>query len=123
MFVLLEHRVSSSPGAEPHWDLLVEVPAREGLPTWRLARNPVEVGGQIPAQRLPDHRRLYLDYEGEIAGGRGSVRRVDRGPASVLCFEGDRLLVALDGRHLHGRFEIAAEPAGQMVFRPATESE
>jgi hypothetical protein len=29
----------------------------------------------LNAQRLPNHRRAYLDYEGEVSEGRGSVRR------------------------------------------------
>ena len=27
----------------------------------------------------PDHRRLYLDYEGPVLGGRGEVNRIDSG--------------------------------------------
>lgn len=33
----------------------------------------------LPAQRLPDHRRLYLDYEGAVSGNRGHVSRLARG--------------------------------------------
>ncbi len=36
---------------------------------------------RFDAVRLPDHRRLYLDYEGPLTNNRGSVRRV----ASGLC--------------------------------------
>jgi hypothetical protein len=30
-------------------------------------------------ERLPDHRTLYLDYEGPISRDRGSVRKIARG--------------------------------------------
>ena len=31
------------------------------------------------AIRLPDHRKHYLDYEGEVSGDRGTVSRIDSG--------------------------------------------
>lgn len=36
----------------------------------------LEPGARLELERLADHRRLYLDYEGPIAGDRGVVRRV-----------------------------------------------
>jgi len=102
--------------------LLVELPGRERLPTWRLARNPVEATDEIPAERLPDHRRFYLDYEGEVSGDRGVVRRADRGPATIEHFEDDRVTVVLKGERLQGRFEIALQESGQAVFREALEA-
>ena len=126
MFALLEHDTSTAAGVTPagrgrHWDLLVEVPGCERLPTWRLARNPLADTGEIPAQRIGDHRRLYLEYEGEISGGRGLVRRIDAGAATIAGLEDDRLVVVLAGRHLRGPFEIAAGFSGEMVFRRARE--
>ena len=37
--------------------------------------------------RIRDHRRLYLDYEGEITGGRGYVTRVAGGDCEVVVAE------------------------------------
>lgn len=34
--------------------------------------------------RLPDHRAIYLTYEGELSGGRGWVRRIASGRALWL---------------------------------------
>jgi hypothetical protein len=122
MFVLLEHDTTTlhapaPAGRDVHWDLLIEAPGRELLPTWRLAHNPVTTSGEIPAERLKDHRRLYLDYEGEISGGRGRVRRVDRGLATVERLDADTLVVALEGSVLRGRFEITCETGGQATLR------
>lgn len=124
MFVLLEHdttAAASVPATERgrHWDLLVEAPGFERLPTWRLARNPLDDLGEIPAARIGDHRRLYLEYEGEVSGGRGVVRRVDRGAATVEHLTGERLHVTLSGRALRGRFGIAPSASGQLIFRRA----
>ncbi|MEP3478029.1 MAG: hypothetical protein ABJZ55_02165 [Fuerstiella sp.] len=58
-----------------HWDLLLDVSEDQKLRTWRLLSSPV-LETWIAAEPLPDHRRVYLDYEGEISGNRGSVKRI-----------------------------------------------
>ncbi len=121
MFVLLEHDTPpNTDAATPravHWDLLVDAPGSEPLPTWRLAQNPLNLTDDVPAERIPDHRRRYLSFEGALSGGRGSVRQIDRGPAEIERLDGARLVVDLRGEHLRGRFEIAANDAGQLVLR------
>ena len=64
-FVILEHHWNGV-----HWDLMLEVDDR--LRTWALDA-PIAPGMDVPARRLPDHRAVYLDYEGAISGGRGSA--------------------------------------------------
>jgi hypothetical protein len=59
-----------------HWDLLLE--DGDVLLSWRLLAEP-GVGQSIPAERNVDHRKRYLDYEGPVSGGRGSVTRWDAG--------------------------------------------
>lgn len=69
-----------------HWDLMVE--NGDSLLTWELETLPEAVTGGQPlpwlARRLPDHRYVYLDYEGMLSGGRGQVARVAGGMADVL---------------------------------------
>ena len=55
-----------------HWDLLLEEEC--SARTWRLLRKPC-LGEPIAAEPLPDHRLMYLDYEGVVSGDRGSVKR------------------------------------------------
>jgi hypothetical protein len=51
-------------------------------------------GAALPAERLADHRRLYLDYEGEISGNRGRVVRLIRGCVlAVSAAESSRSLL------------------------------
>ena len=70
-FVILEH---DHPFL--HWDFLLE---SNGVAlTWRLLQRP-NVKVWIPAEALPEHRLLYLDYEGPVSAGRGRVSRVDSG--------------------------------------------
>ncbi len=66
-FVILEH---DHPFL--HWDLLLEEEC--SARTWRLLRKPC-LGEPIAAEPLPDHRLMYLDYEGVVSGDRGSVKR------------------------------------------------
>ena len=73
-FVILSHR---SPTDE-HWDVMLE--ADFALATWSIPPQcPAGDSFTCPAIRLPDHRKDYLDYEGEISEGRGTVSRISAG--------------------------------------------
>ncbi|MEP0845574.1 MAG: hypothetical protein HRF50_02000 [Phycisphaerae bacterium] len=110
-FALLEH--STDQGT--HWDLLIEQPGGETLATWRLSTDPTAATTPIPAQRIQDHRRIYLTFEGPLAGGRGEVRRLDAGKAEWLERTAERTAMRLHGAKLNGEFEIAARE-GRMRF-------
>jgi hypothetical protein len=88
-FVILEHDFPKL-----HWDLMVEM--GDVLWTWRLPI-PLEYGTAVSAERTFDHRLLYLDYEGAISGGRGIVRRIDRGSYEVVSQTSEQLIVRLRG--------------------------
>ena len=90
-FVILAH---TGHGAE-HYDLMLE---RAGaLATWQLTCLPasLEPGRALPARKLPDHRTAYLDYEGPVRGGRGSVRRAAGGTYEALLVEPDCWVIRL----------------------------
>jgi hypothetical protein len=102
-FVLLEHD-----HPHRHWDLLLE--AGSILRSWRLSAPPGSAD-VILVEPTPDHRLLYLDYEGPVSGDRGSVRRWDAG-----TFEWDqdselRIGVRLSGQRLRGLLLIEASRA------------
>jgi hypothetical protein len=65
----------------PHFDLMFEFAPGSALATWRLDQWPVVHSMKV--ERLGDHRREYLDYEGPLTGDRGYVRRVDLGECEV----------------------------------------
>ena len=113
MFVLLEHTTHDG----VHWDFIIEVPGRKLLPTWRLLHNPLEATGDIPAEPIADHPPHFLDYEGPVREGLGSVQRLDRGAATVLDFDARNLRVELSGEHLRGVIEITGSPDGRARFR------
>src|SRR5438094_6028330 len=106
-FVILEH---DHPVL--HWDLMLE---RDGvLRTWRLAK-PLEGPDPVAAEASFDHRVVYLDYEGPVSGGRGVVRRWDRGSYSLLD-ESDGLRLRLDGQRLSGVFTLRQTGQTEWTF-------
>ena len=63
---------------------------------------------------MKDHRKLYLDYEGEISGSRGTVKIWDTGTYLVDCWEEKHIRVALSGRQVRTRLRLdRAETTGQ----------
>ncbi|MGE3820644.1 MAG: DNA polymerase ligase N-terminal domain-containing protein [Isosphaeraceae bacterium] len=101
-FALLEHRWNGV-----HWDFMLERPETGTLRTWAIDA-PIEPERELPARALADHRLDYLDYEGEVSGGRGSVRRVDRGEYTTVEWEKDRVVVRVEGVQLVGLVGLTA---------------
>ena len=66
---------------EPHFDLLFETYPGSDLATWRSSIWPIE--NPTTLKRLKDHRRIYLEYEGELTEHRGQVVRVAEGTCRV----------------------------------------
>src|SRR5712692_5038328 len=97
-FVILEH---DQPAL--HWDLMLE--AGEVLVTWRLAAPPSPAQA-VRAQRLADHRKAYLDYEGPVSGGRGTVTRWDDGTFEWLEDVDECKVVRLAGKRVNGTFRL-----------------
>jgi len=102
-FVILRHE--SPPNAErgSHWDLMLE--NRGILLTWELPQLPP---GPLPAafeqlgiHRLPDHRIDYLEYEGPVSNGRGTVERVDFGDYQLTNASAEAIKVNVIGSRFH----------------------
>ena len=97
-FVILEHAWNGV-----HWDVMLE---SEGtLRTWAIDA-PIVGGIDLPARALPDHRLAYLNYEGEISGGRGTVRRWDAGTYEAERWTDSEVRVRLAGAQLVGTAEL-----------------
>lgn len=104
-FVVLRHDVPVGEealrgGRRLHWDLMLETGGL--LRTWALAEQPNPAGLNCFAERLADHRLLYLDYEGEISGGRGAVSRLDGGDYAAIDSDDSTIVVRLNGALLKG---------------------
>lgn len=66
------------PDGSSHFDWLIDRPGAPRVPTFRCDASPASAEA-FDADRLPDHRRIYLEYEGPISGDRGRVDRVASG--------------------------------------------
>jgi hypothetical protein len=108
-FVVLEHDWNGV-----HWDLMLEVDG--ALRTWAIDET-IAAGRDLPARALPDHRLHYLEYEGEISGGRGSVRRVDRGLYESRLWTPELIRVRLDGAQVSGEAVLLRLETG-LTARP-----
>jgi hypothetical protein len=106
-FVVLEHVWNGV-----HWDFMLE----EGdvLRTWAIDA-PIVAGQELPVRPLANHRRTYLDYEGEVSGERGHVRRIDSGTYRVITWAADRIRVELSGSQLAGEVELRESAPGPGV--------
>ena len=96
-----------------HWDFLLE--QHGTLRTWRLLEEPdasaIQAGKRVAvaAEALADHRLEYLDYEGEVSGGRGEVRRWDRGEYQIVDDNSPEFAVRLSGTMLNCRACLQAD--------------
>lgn len=85
-----------------HFDLMVE--RGDALKTWRLETTAF----QFPqaAKQVKDHRKMYLDYEGEVSGGRGTVKIWDTGDTLVDRWDEKHIRIAVAGRQLKTRLRL-----------------
>ena len=110
-FVILLHRL----GDGEHWDLMIERGSL--LATWQLTRNPLDPGHwPIPARRIGDHRKAYLEYEGPLTRNRGSVTRIESGTAKLTEHDPTRYTLQLTGTKLSGDFTLAHTADDQWTF-------
>ena len=95
-----------------HWDFLLEMgPVAR---TWALPRAPRSgeemLCEEMSCEELPDHRLAYLDYEGPVSGGRGSVSCWDRGTYRMDRQSDRELVLDLSGERLSGPAVLSRPP-------------
>jgi hypothetical protein len=117
-YVILHHVTPAAAPRPPHWDLLLETAAT--LRTWALAEPP-EADRGIAADLLADHRAAYLDHEGPVAGGRGTVTRWDAGTFDWTVQQADRVVIAVAGQRLRGWVRLALTPTGSWELAYSTQ--
>ena len=91
-------------GLPDHFDWLIDQPERDEehrLITFKCDQFPTQAQRLI-ATKSPDHRAIYLDYEGDIGQGRGQVVRVLQGYVLEFSMTHDTLRCDVDW-HGNGR--------------------
>ena len=101
-FVLHRHFTEND-----HFDLMID----DGGPltTWRLNpefRDNLRASGQASCERITDHRRDYLEYEGPTKSGSGRVEKHDSGKCIISGSEEDGLYCEFEGTILKGAYLI-----------------
>src|SRR5579862_9794749 len=86
-FVVLHH--TGWPGQADHYDLMLQV--RPGtsdddrvLKTFATCCDQFPTGDIDVFRLVEDHRRAYLQFEGDLSGKRGQVRRADKGELTFV---------------------------------------
>ncbi|MEM8865343.1 MAG: DNA polymerase ligase N-terminal domain-containing protein [Planctomycetota bacterium] len=114
-YVLLRHECPEDYRDGPHWDLMLE--HADALRTWSLLTLPAawskdaSAAHAVEAKELPDHRVAYLTYEGEVSGGRGTVKQQAAGEYAVVSQDDDQLLVQATSGALVGEWRLTREQA------------
>ncbi len=102
-FVVHEHHATHL-----HWDFRLE---KDGvLKSWAVPKGPPEKKAvKRLAVRVEDHETGYVDFEGTIpkgSYGAGEVTIWDKGTYSVESESSKRIVFALKGKRLRGRFSL-----------------
>ena len=69
---------------------------------FNLNESPKHIINTINAvcRRNFDHRKFYLDYEGEISSNRGHVTRIESGNWELSAIHSDQITLVTTGRHI-----------------------
>jgi len=94
-----------------HLDWMIErAESGAGLISFRLDVGvDLSKAGGFSAERIGDHRREYLAYEGAVSGGRGEVVRIAEFGVLELVESGGGLRVVLERGASGGRMEWSGE--------------
>ena len=101
-----------------HYDCMFE--RGETLLTWRILTEhwPQFLEGiEVPAQRIQDHRKEYLTYEGPISCDRGRVELYDTGQYQSIAFDICMQSFELTGAKIIGQIILIHETEDSYRFR------
>lgn len=108
-----------------HFDWMIERPEPtddRSLRTWRTGIRPDQASA-FQGQQIGDHRSVYLEYEGELGGGRGRVERLASGLVRWDRCDQDRVALEVvwdNGQKL--RFEGQIQHGDWWWFQGSAES-
>ena len=114
VMALLHHE---RPDGSSHFDWMIQPdgPPTTPLITFRIERRLDDAGLEsFRARPLPDHRYVYLSYQGPVSGGRGKVTRLLKLPCEILERSSDTFAVRVDLGQ--GPRTIAGERRGELFL-------
>lgn len=113
-YVILFHETPPDYARGAHYDVMLE--SAGILRTWAIPQPPAD-GCEITAELLPEHRLFYLEHEGEVFGGRGSVSRWDAGTYQLHAETDLALQVEVTGERLRGNLTLTRDSPESIFWR------
>ena len=106
-----------------HWDLLLEQPTDFGekLLAFAALTPPEAWEHAVVVEKLPDHRLVYLDYQGPVSGNRGSVSRVLDGTIQWQEFSTTSLIAAVQSPGTRADADKVHMKQGELRIRKLTD--
>jgi hypothetical protein len=125
-FAVLHH--TGWPGRPDHYDLLLQYAEGDDdnsavLKTFATSRDEFSAT-HVQLKKIADHRRAYLEFQGELSGGRGRVARVDGGDLRIISNPGETwqdVRFALYGEKLRGNFRLHCANGTDFILESADE--
>ena len=108
-YVIHEHRHQDH---QTHWDLMLET--SNSLTTFRLPQPPAELPCRFVVEKIQDHQRRFLTYQGPVNQGKGSVKFADRGTYETVEKTTAAWTLKLTGRVLNCEVRLE-QTAGQLI--------
>lgn len=99
-----------------HFDLMID--NGERLATWKMSVAPETArDGELECERIGDHRRIYLDYQGPISGDRGHVTQHDAGQCLVTVMTESQWDIVFEGHRLNGYIRLMKSHRSKNAWR------
>lgn len=112
--VVLLHETPAGYPRGTHFDLMFEHAG--ALRTWAAESIP-KLNETLAAEQLSDHRLAYLDFEGALSGGRGTVQRVASGRFELLDEAPGKLVLEVKSDKLQGLLTLIRDQAAAQRWR------
>jgi hypothetical protein len=106
-----------------HYDFMIETKENEMLTTWRIALSDLDLlqkGAEVKAQRIQNHKKFFLDYEGPLSSGKGSIIIFDSGFCKINLKAGNRFECEISGEIFKGIIRITPAENGFSYIRHST---
>jgi len=103
MKFVIHHHIT----VDNHYDLMVE--RGNTLITWQIPENifnQFKSGSEIEAEKIQDHRKKYLEYQGPVSCDRGRVQIFDSGEYSDIIWNNEEIKINILGNRIQGLLSI-----------------
>jgi hypothetical protein len=112
-YVILKHTRPD----DIHWDFMLE--SGEQLSTWRMSIPPEQIScNGATAEKIFDHSKKFLTYQGPVNKGKGNVTIEDEGMYSVISEGEDELQICIKAKILNGNYYLVRKSQDSWQLRP-----